>query len=453
MRWGVVAAFVFCCGFCAADEIELDAVRETLDVAIDQYFKDVINVDKKITESIDRRIKMKGNLGDLDGVLSLQKQRAIYLTEGVLPKDNVYRATRQQAEFGINRAKSRLDTAYEEVIEGLTKEGRYTDAKRIKDERLRLEQKLAVPESELRPTKIINRARERNNPPNEQPKKDALAAGMNKEEIEIDQPVPEILNEIDGWLSDEQQNFVRNLPSLTDEIAKSLSRTSGHLYFDSLKKISGHDAEILLDGPSKSFFFFNATELTEDFLTKIENYKKDVGLYIMNTPITVGHFERLMNNENIAFEYRLHLYTDAHIEKLIELGKEPRSELHAGQHLQEDVDMALKIQPHGCIAYKLWSSDNSKLQANMVKGIEKLASLLALINFKEIDLDILPILETRSKNGFPTLVINSVIPNEEFQERIKSCDVHVLKINIPKKLDESMRRIENEWLDLKNNPN
>ena len=44
MRWGIIAALVFCCGFCAADEIDLEAVRETLDAAIDQYFKDVIVV-------------------------------------------------------------------------------------------------------------------------------------------------------------------------------------------------------------------------------------------------------------------------------------------------------------------------------------------------------------------------------------------------------------------------
>ena len=29
MRWGIIAALVFCCGFCAADEIDLEAVRGT----------------------------------------------------------------------------------------------------------------------------------------------------------------------------------------------------------------------------------------------------------------------------------------------------------------------------------------------------------------------------------------------------------------------------------------
>ena len=36
MRWGIIAALVFCCGFCAADEIDLEAVRETLDKAVDK---------------------------------------------------------------------------------------------------------------------------------------------------------------------------------------------------------------------------------------------------------------------------------------------------------------------------------------------------------------------------------------------------------------------------------
>ena len=49
MRWGIIAALVLGCGFCAADEIDLEAVRETLDTAVDTYFEEIIELDKEIT--------------------------------------------------------------------------------------------------------------------------------------------------------------------------------------------------------------------------------------------------------------------------------------------------------------------------------------------------------------------------------------------------------------------
>ena len=75
MRWGIIAALVFCCGFCAADEMDLEAVRGTLDKAVDTYFEEIIELDKEITERIDKLIEMAGNRGDLDDVEELQRQR------------------------------------------------------------------------------------------------------------------------------------------------------------------------------------------------------------------------------------------------------------------------------------------------------------------------------------------------------------------------------------------
>ena len=140
MRLGIIAALVLGCGFCAADEIDLEAVRGTLDTAVDTYFEEIIELDKEITERIDKLIEMAGNRGDLDDVEELQRQREAYLRTGFMPEGRIHLVTRRKAEFGINRAKSRLDQAYEVAIENLTKEGRYTDARRIKNERLSLEQ-------------------------------------------------------------------------------------------------------------------------------------------------------------------------------------------------------------------------------------------------------------------------------------------------------------------------
>ena len=161
MRWGIIAALVLGCGFCAADEIDLEAVRETLDKAVDTYFEEIIELDKEITERIDKLIEMASNRGDLNAVDELERQREAYLRTGFMPEGRIHLVTRRKAEFGINRAKSRLDQAYEEAIEVLTKEGRFTDARRIRSERLNLEQKLSAAQPELQPTNIINQARER----------------------------------------------------------------------------------------------------------------------------------------------------------------------------------------------------------------------------------------------------------------------------------------------------
>ncbi|MGI9554916.1 MAG: formylglycine-generating enzyme family protein [Vampirovibrionia bacterium] len=161
MRWGIIAALVLGCGFCAADEIDLEAVRGTLDTAVDTYFEEIIELDKEITERIDKLIEMASNRGDLNAVDELERQREAYLRTGFMPEGRIHLVTRRKAEFGINRAKSRLDQAYEEAIEVLTKEGRFTDARRIRSERLNLEQKLSAAQPELQPTNIISQARER----------------------------------------------------------------------------------------------------------------------------------------------------------------------------------------------------------------------------------------------------------------------------------------------------
>ena len=178
MRWGIIAALVFCCGFCAADEMDLEAVRGTLDTAVDTYFEEIIELDKEITERIDKLIEMASNRGDLNAVDELERQREAYLRTGFMPEGRIHLVTRRKAEFGINRAKSRLDQAYEEAIEVLTKEGRFTDARRIRSERLNLEQKLSAAQPELQPTNIISQARERLDPIQKQTKERVVSSGM-----------------------------------------------------------------------------------------------------------------------------------------------------------------------------------------------------------------------------------------------------------------------------------
>ena len=207
MRWGIIAALVFCCGFCAADEMDLEAVRGTLDKAVDTYFEEIIELDKEITERIDKLIEMAGNRGDLDDVEELQRQREAYLRTGFMPEGRIHLVTRRKAEFGINRAKSRLDQAYEVAIENLTKEGRYTDARRIKNERLSLEQKLTAAQPELQPTNIINQARERLDPIQKQPREQVVSSDMKA----ITNDIPANKQNVDNTIKDSGEVYTNSI--------------------------------------------------------------------------------------------------------------------------------------------------------------------------------------------------------------------------------------------------
>ena len=176
MRWGIIAALVLWCGFCAAEEVDLETVRETLDKAMDSCFKEIIELDEDITERIDRLIKMAGIRGDLDTVEELQRQRETYLITGFLPDSPVHLLIRRKAQLVINRVQTRLDQAYEQAVETLTKEGRYADARRIKNERLNLYKKLSADQVELQRTNIIKQARERRELLQQQPEEQGVSS-------------------------------------------------------------------------------------------------------------------------------------------------------------------------------------------------------------------------------------------------------------------------------------
>ncbi len=178
MRWGIIAALVLWCGFCAAEEVDLETVRETLDKAMDSCFEEIIELDEDITERIDRLIKMAGIRGDLDTVEELQRQRETYLITGFLLDSPVHLLIRRKAQLVINRVQIRLDQAYEQAVEILTKEGRYADARRIKNERLNLYKKLSADQVELQRTNIIKQARERRELLQQQPEEQGVSSDL-----------------------------------------------------------------------------------------------------------------------------------------------------------------------------------------------------------------------------------------------------------------------------------
>ena len=317
MRLGIIAALVFCCGFCAAEEIDLNAIRKTLDVAVSTYFDDVQKVDNDVSDRIDRLIKMAGSRGSLEEVEELQQQRATYLRTGLMPEGRIHLITRRKAEFGINRATSRLDQAYEEAIENLTKEGRYTDARRIKDEYQGLEQKLKNKQEGLKLPDVIKQARVSLNIGEEQLKKRKSNLVITKTDLMAangSQSLPNVLKNVKNELTPDQDYFIRRIPFLTDEIASSLSNVSGHIYFNNLREFSGHHAKIIFSKPTiRSRVHCECpTEFGNDFVIALEQLvkadsQKRIELEIKESFLTLETLERILkissryNDSNFSF--------------------------------------------------------------------------------------------------------------------------------------------------------
>ena len=424
MRWGIIAALVLGCGVGLAEEPaadapkEADPVQEKIEAATQRYYEAIEKIEKDLCRQIDAMVESYADRGELEIVIELQNQKKQFLETGYPPAAPVFASNRRRAQIEITKAINRMDRAYSDVVAQLTRKRDFTSATRIRDEWKEILATInpkigdgfeAIRQAKLQKAGLAERTPEK-----------ALVAPQT-EAASTDQTVPDILKAINGGLSREQEAFVRKLPYLTDGIAKALSRSSGNLYFDNLETISGRHAEMILNGSAKhKFIFQNPTKLTEDFLFVMENCKQVVVLEVNRTPINLTHYERLLMNENLKLDYHLHLFTEAHIQKLIELEKTPHSGNFCNDFLQEEIEVALKMQPHGRDVFSIWSQNSYELKASMVQGIDKLDCQLRLHDWKRINSDLLPILKKRSENGFQTIFMDCTMPSGDFRERLEN---------------------------------
>ena len=452
MRWGIIAALVFGCGVGLADEPaadapkEADPVQEKIEAATQRYYEAIEKIEKDLCRQIDAMVESYADRGELEIVIELQNQKKQFLETGYPPAAPVFASNRRRAQIEITKAVNRMDRAYSDVVAQLTRQRDFTSATRMRDEWKEILATInpnigdgfeAIRQAKLQKAGLAERTPEKATVPQQ------------TEAASTDQTVPDILKAINGGLSTEQQDFVRKLPYLTDGIAKALSRTSGDIGFDNLKKISGRHAEMLLNGPEKIFSFYNPTVLTEDFLAVMENCQKKTKLYVLNTPIDVVHFERLKTNKNVQINYALHLHTEAHIQKLLELGLNPPEVLLCDEYLPGNIDVALRLQLNGIGVKKCVicpPRSGPVLKADFVRGIEKLSCLLVFLRFKNIDLDLLPTLKKRSDNGFPTLFVNCTMPNGEFRERLEDYDIHFVTANRDQIVQQTKPFLD-KWLE------
>ena len=450
MRWGIFAALVLGCGVGLAEEPaadapkEADPVQEKIEAATQRYYEAIEKIEKDLCRQIDAMVESYADRGELEIVIELQNQKKQFLETGYPPAAPVFASNRRRAQIEITKAINRMDRAYSDVVAQLTRNRDFTSATRMRDEWKEILATInpnigdgfeAIRQAKLQKAGLAERTIEKAPVPQQ------------TEAASTDQTVPDILKAVNGGLTLKQDAFVRKLPYLTDGIAKALSRSSRHLYFDNLKTISGRHGEMLLDGPQKTFVFNNPTVLTEDFLAVIENCQKQTNLEVRSTLINVNHFERLMTNKNLRFSYALHLYTEAHIQKLLELGKTPPEILRDDEYLPGDIDMALRLQPNGCDRYSIYKKGGKGLEAASVSGIEKLSCLLAFHNYNQIDLHLLPILRKRSENGFPTIFVDCTMPNGEFREKLEGYNIYFLATNRNESLKRQLQPFMDKWLE------
>ena len=451
MRWGIIAALILWCGVGLAQKPAADApkkadpVQEKIEAATQRYYEAIEKIEKDLCRQIDAMVESYADRGELEIVIELQNQKKQFLETGYPPAAPVFASNRRRAQIEITKAVNRMDRAYSDVVAQLTRQRDFTSATRMRDEWKEILATInpkigdgfeAIRQAKLQKAGLAERTTEK------------VPVPQQTEAASTDQTVPDILKAINGGLTPEQDAFVRKLPYLTDGIAKALSRTSGHLNFDNLRSISGRHTEMLLnDGPAKKFYFDSPTKLSEDFLVVMGNCEKRAHLSVYATPISIIHFEQLMTNKNLDFDYGLHLLTEAHIQKLLDLGKQPTAHRFDERFLQEDLDMALRLQPNGNDVYSIYASGDFAIEANMVIGVERLCALLNLHDFRKIDPNLIPILKKRCDNGFPTVFVNCTMPNGEFRERLEGFGIHFLTTNKHEPTWKQTQPFLDKWLE------
>ena len=318
MRWGIIAALVLSCGVGLAQEPaadapkEADPVQEKIEAATQRYYEAIEKIEKDLCRQIDAMVESYADRGELEIVIELQNQKKQFLESGYPPAAPVFASNRRRAQIEITKAVNRMDRAYSDVVAQLTRQRDFTSATRMRDEWKEILATInpkigdgfeAIRQAKLQKAGLAERTPEKAPTPQQ------------TEAASTDQTVPDILKAINGGLSKEQEAFVRKIPYLTDGIAKSLSRSSGHLFFNNLRTISGRHTEMILNGPTSHGVIFEApTEITEGFISAIEECDSPIHpndfheISIQSTAIRTNDFKRLMLCENIYFVYALDLY-------------------------------------------------------------------------------------------------------------------------------------------------
>ncbi|MCH9626134.1 MAG: hypothetical protein S4CHLAM123_13260 [Chlamydiales bacterium] len=477
MRWGIIAALVLGCGVGLAEEPaadapkEADPVQEKIEAATQRYYEAIEKIEKDLCRQIDAMVESYADRGELEIVIELQNQKKQFLESGYPPAAPVFASNRRRAQIEITKAINRMDRAYSDVVAQLTRNRDFTSATRIRDEWKEILATInpnigdgfeAIRQAKLQKAGLAERT------PEKAPVPEPTEAAS------TDQTVPDILKGISGPLSKSkslpQKNFVRNLQYLTDGIAKGLSPSSGLLDFFSLRTIHQRHAEIILDDPkSKGFLFHKPTEITDGFITALEDCNQPQHpntchhVIISQTYLSPNQFERLRSCKNVNLAYPLHLYDAEHVKitkKHFPLRFKDLS-FALNEYYPKTIEVALELGPWQYVwvnSPKLpmvmkdgWPSGLFKndeefvLRAKVIPKIDQLECFLVFKKFKRISYDILPVLEKRHSAGLRTAFVDCTMPPGDLREKLKQLGIYFISETPDQDFFVQLKPAMEEW--------
>ena len=115
------------------NDVEADANSFTakIDAAMEEFNNRVDTVEKWVMDEFDELIDSYANRGDIKQVEELQNQKKVFLEQGTFPDGRIFTVMRRRASVDLLRANRFLDNVYETVIEDLTKDKNFNEAKRL----------------------------------------------------------------------------------------------------------------------------------------------------------------------------------------------------------------------------------------------------------------------------------------------------------------------------------
>lgn len=118
------------------NDVEVDASNSTaqIDAAMEEFNNRVDTLEKWVMDEFDELIDSYANRGDIKQVEELQNQKQLFLEQGTFPDGKIFTVMRRRASVDLLRANRFLDNVYETVIEDLTKEKNFNEAKRLQKE-------------------------------------------------------------------------------------------------------------------------------------------------------------------------------------------------------------------------------------------------------------------------------------------------------------------------------
>ena len=453
MRWGIFAALILWCGVGLADEPaadapkEADPVQEKIEAATQRYYEAIEKIEKDLCRQIDAMVESYADRGELEIVIELQNQKKQFLETGYPPAAPVFASNRRRAQIEITKAVNRMERAYGDVVAQLTRKRDFTSATRMRDEwkeiLATIDPNIGDGFEAIRQAKL---------------QKAGLAERTAKKAPVLKQPMPDskdqtfldILKGINGEMSPEQRQPIRQLKRLDEKLAKLLENASGLIPFDNLQSIEHQSLLILLSGQGgKNIIFQQPLAVTNEMIDALEeavavNQKSQHSLWFTRSTVTTAQLQKIFSlvpkinvciDPSLLNEEQLRMYSELPREK------KPSQYLYLPNN--QSIKCLVDMSPLRFVQIFPPKEHRGKyiLSLPNVIGVENIDGLVVFRNFKFIKEDVMEVVHQRSKNGFPTVFQNCQNPSGQTKEILEKQNIYFTKGHTPELDDKLLKSL------------